>query len=157
MREEYEQLELDTRRQLDKAIAQLTEDTVKTAGEMITACGEAPTAVRNRHEAFGIAAERLAKIKKAVKAIDGDTSILLGTLPDANYPAIEAVSSICNSTLEAAATMIEAAAEMRRTLRDLYEAENTARSEEVTPMEEWASAAQFQDADPTDNTETEDE
>lgn len=39
MREEYEQLELDTRRQLDKAIAQLTEDTVKTAGEMITACG----------------------------------------------------------------------------------------------------------------------
>ena len=56
MREEYEQLELDTRRQLDKAIAQLTEDTVKTAGEMITACGEAPTAVRNRHEAFGIAA-----------------------------------------------------------------------------------------------------
>ena len=70
MREEYEQLELDTRRQLDKAIAQLTEDTVKTAGEMITACGEAPTAVRNRHEAFGIAAERLAKIKKAVKAID---------------------------------------------------------------------------------------
>ena len=121
MREEYEQLELDTRRQLDKAIAQLTEHTVKTAGEMITACGEAPTAVRNRHEAFGIAAERLAKIKKAVKAIDGDTSILLGTLPDANYPAIEAVSSICNSTLEAAATMIEAAAEMRRTLRDLYE------------------------------------
>lgn len=116
MREEYEQMELDTRRQLDKAIAQLTEDTVKTAGEMITACGEAPTAVRNRHEAFGIAAERLAKIKKAVKAIDGDTSILLGTLPDANYPAIEAVSSICNSTLEAAATMIEAAAEMRRTL-----------------------------------------
>ena len=153
MREEYEQMELDTRRQLDKAIAQLTEDTVKTAGEMITACGEAPTAVRNRHEAFGIAAERLAKIKKAVKAIDGDTSILLGTLPDANYPAIEAVSSICNSTLEAAATMIEAAAEMR----DLYEAENAARSEEVTPMEEWASAAQFQDADPTDNTETEDE
>lgn len=150
MREEYEQLELDTRRQLDKAIAQLTEDTVKTAGE-------APTAVRNRHEAFGIAAERLAKIKKAVKAIDGDTSILLGTLPDANYPAIEAVSSICNSTLEAAATMIEAAAEMRRTLRDLYEAENSARSEEVTPMEEWASAAQFQDADPTDNDETEDE
>ena len=150
MREEYEQLELDTRRQLDKAIAQLTEDTVKTAGEMITA-------VRNRHEAFGIAAERLAKIKKAVKAIDGDTSILLGTLPDANYPAIEAVSSICNSTLEAAATMIEAAAEMRRTLRDLYEAENSARSEEVTPMEEWASAAQFQDADPTDNDETEDE
>lgn len=158
MKEEYEQLELDTRRQLEKAITKLTEDSVKTAGEMIIACGEAPTAVRNRHEAFGIAAERLAKIKKAVKAIDGDTAILLGTLPDPNYPAIEAVSSICNSTLSAAAAMIEAAAEMRRTLRDLYEAENSAKSDEVTPMEEWAEAAQFQDAEPTDTDtdETED-
>ena len=46
---------------------------------------------------------------------------------------------------------------MRRTLRDLYEAENAARSEEVTPMEEWAEAAQFQDAEPTDTDEMEDE
>ena len=97
------------------------------------------------------------KSKRPSRPSDGAPAFLLGPLPDANYPAIEAVSSICNSTLEAAATMIEAAAEMRRTLRDLYEAENSARSEEVTPMEEWASAAQFQDADPTDNTETEDE
>lgn len=155
MREEYEQLELDTRKQLDKAIAKLAEDSVREAGDMILACGEAPSAVRNRHEAYGIAAERLAKIKKAVKAIDGDTTILLGTLPDPNFPAIEAVSSICNSTLEAAAVMVEAAAEMRRTLRDLYEAENSARNEEPTPMEQWADAAQFQDADPADPAETE--
>lgn len=53
--------------------------------------------------------------------------------------------------------MIEAAAEMRRTLRDLYEAENCRPERGSDPMEEWASAAQFQDADPTDNTETEDE
>ncbi len=158
MREEYEQMELDTRRQLDKAITKLAEDSVKEAGEMILACGEAPTAVRNRHEAYGIAAERLAKIKKAVKSIDGDTAILLGTLPDPNFPAIEAVSSICNSTLEAAAVMIEAAAEMRRTLRDLYEAEHLGKNDdEPTPMEELASAAEFQDAEPADENETEDE
>ena len=49
MREEYQQLELDTRKQVDRAIVQVTEDAVKTAGEMIASCGEAPTAVRNRH------------------------------------------------------------------------------------------------------------
>lgn len=156
-KEEYEQMELDTRKELEVAIQELTGDAVSTAGEMILSCGEAPTAVRNRHEAFGIAMERLAKIKKAVKAIDGDTSILLGTLPDPNYPAIEAVSSICNSTLTAASIMIEAAAEMRRTLRDLYEAENTARNQDATPMEQWVDASTFQEAEATENNETEDE
>lgn len=123
---------------------------------MITACGEAPTAVRNRHEAFGLRQSGWPKSKRPLKAIDGDTSILLGTLPDATTQPLRP-SPHLQQHPEAAATMIEAAAEMRRTLRDLYEAENSARSEEVTPMEEWASAAQFQDADPTDNDETEDE
>lgn len=86
MREEYEQLELDTRRQLDKAIAQLTEDTVKTAGEMITACGEAPTAVRNRHEAFGIAAERLAKIKRPSRPSMGTRLSCWGRSPTPTTP-----------------------------------------------------------------------
>lgn len=149
-KEEYEQMELDTRKHLDVAIRELTGDAVSTAGEMILSCGEAPTAVRNRHEAFGIAMERLAKIKKAVKSIDGDTVTLLGTLPDPNYPAIEAVSSICNSTLAAAAIMVEAAAEMRRTLRDLYEAENNIRNQDTTSLEQMADAATFQEADPAD-------
>lgn len=158
MREEYEQMELDTRKQLDKAICKVTEDAVKTAGEMITACGEAPSTVRNRHEAYGIAAEQLAKINKAVKAVQGDTQTLLGTLPDPNYPAIEAVSSICNSTLTAAVTLVKATAEMQRTLQNLYTAENSP-NHDPTPMEEWTEAAQFQDAEPAeadgDNNETE--
>ena len=120
MREEYEQLELDTRKQLDKAIYRVAEDAVKDAGDMIRDCGEAPTDVRNRHEAYGIAAEYLTKISKAVSSIKGDTVTLLGTLSDPNYPAIEAVSSICNSTLAATATLIKATAEMQRTLRNLY-------------------------------------
>lgn len=156
-KEEYEQMELDTRKQLDVAIQGLTEDAVGIAGEMILSCGEAPAAVRNRHEAFGIAMERMTKIKMAVKAINGDTVTLLSTLPDPNYPAIEAVSSICNSTLTAASIMIEAAAEMRRTLRDLYEAENNSRNQDTTPMEQWVDASTFQEAEATENNETEDE
>ena len=158
MREQYEQLEIDTRQELEKAIAELAEDTVKTVETMVTNCGEAPSAVRNRHEAYGIAAERLAKIRKAVKSIETDTTALLGTLPDPNLPAIESVSSICNSSLGAAAVLIEAAAAMRRTLKDLYNAE-TFRRDDSTPMEEWANAANFQEATPAEdgeNNETED-
>lgn len=147
MNENYEQMELDTRRNLDIALENLTSDTVHTAEQMIMRCGEAPTPVRNRHEAYGIAAERFAKIRKAVKSIDTDTASLLGTLPDPNFSAVEAVSSICNSTLAATAVLIEATAEMRRTLRDLYSAESSAQ-DETAPMDEWMESAQFQDAGP---------
>ena len=153
MREEYEQLELDTRKQLDKALEVVTTDAVKIAGEMIQRHCEsmaqsdtAPGSVRNRHEAYGIAAEQLAKISRAVKAIKDDTGTLLGTLPDPNFPAVEATSSICKSTMEATAILIKAAAEMKRTLESLYMAEMTA--PEPTPMEELAGSGEFQDADP---------
>lgn len=125
MKEDYEQLELDTRKELDKAITDLTDNVIKTAQDMIQRCGEAPQPVHNRHEAYGIAAEQLANISAAVKFIKNDTGTLLGTLGDPNYPAVEATSSIVNSTSYAAAVLLRAAAEMRRTLDNLYMAENS--------------------------------
>ena len=123
MRPEYEQMELDTRKALDIAIYKVAEDAVATAREMVEASQVAPSMVRNRHEAYGIAAEQYSRIAKAVSAIKADTATLLGTLADPNFPAIEATSSIANSTMEAAATIIKAAAEMKRTLANLYIAE----------------------------------
>ena len=78
------------------------------------------------------------------------------TLSDPNYKALDATSDICNSTTLAAATLIHAAAEMKRTLDDLYAAEIEAGP---TPMEEWAEGAEFQDAESIgpDNNEMEDE
>lgn len=60
MRPEYEQMELDTRKSLDIAIYKVAEDAVATAREMVEASQVAPSMVRNRHEAYGIAAERKA-------------------------------------------------------------------------------------------------
>lgn len=162
MREEYEQLELDTRKQLDKAMEVVATDAVKIAGELIdrhhkTVAMErqiAPPFVRNRHEAYGIAAEQLARINGAVKAIKDDTGTLLGTLADPNFPAIEATSSIYNSTLSAAAIIVKAAAEMKRTLENLYIAETTVPEE--TPLERLAASGEFQDADPVDAEDAED-
>ena len=94
--------------------------------------------VRNRHEAYGIAAEQLAKISRAIKPIKDDTSGLLRTLPDSNSSAVEATSAIVNSASEAAFVLICAAAEMKRTLDNLYTVEL---SESPLPLEVFASSA----------------
>lgn len=147
MREEYEQMEFDTRSDLKRGVAGLTGETISMVQTMINNCGEAPAAVRNRHEAYGIAAEHLASITAIVKSIKNDCGTLLGTLADPNYPAVEATSSIVNSTTEAAAVMLIAAAEMKRTLDNLYMAES--QGTERTPLEELADGT-FEDAEPAD-------
>ena len=156
MSNDYEQMELDTRSALQAAIEDLTTETIASAGLLIQehhrqaahATMTAPPYVRNRHEAYGIAAEQLAKITGAVKSIKDDTGALLGTLADPNFNAIDATSSIVNSTVHAAYVLLVAAAEMRRTLDNLYTVENTGR-DETTPLEELAEAA-FQEAEPAD-------
>ena len=139
--DDYEQMELDTRTELNRQIGVLAIEAVSAIQAMIAKCHEAPTPVRNRHEAYGIAAEQLNRISGAVKDIKKATDNLLLTLPDVNYPAIEAVSSICNATSEAAEVMLTAAAEMKRTLGDLYTAESArSEAEGPTPIEKLAEA-----------------
>ncbi len=153
MSQEYEQMELDTRPKLVAALQDLTAESIGKALEMIRESrrqvaeesGTTPATVRNRHEAYGIAAEQYTKISKAVNTIKGDVAALLTTLPDPNHRAVEATSDIVNSTTEAATVLLHAAAEMRRTLDDLYTAETAEPG--PTPMEELAGAT-FQDADP---------
>ncbi len=154
MREPKAQMELDTRPKLQVAIEDLTAKAINDAGKLIQEHYRqialedtvAPPFVRNRHEAYGIAAEQLAKITGAVKSIKDDTADLLGTLSDPNLPALEATSSICNSTAEAATIIIRAAARMQRTLNDLYTAERTA--PEHTPLDDLAEAGNFEEAEP---------
>ena len=149
MSEPYEQMELDTRPKLQVAIEDLSAKAVSDAGELIQEHYRqvaVENLVRNRHEAYGIAAEQLAKISGAVKSIKDDTASLLGTLSDPNLPALDATSSICNSTLVAATIIIHAAARMQRTLRDLYTAERT--EPEHTPMDDLAAGGEFEEAEP---------
>ena len=156
MNTDYEQMELDTRPKLVAALQELTEGAIKEAQDMIqesrrqvaTENGTTPATVRNRHEAYGIAAEQYARIAKAVSAIKNDTATLLNALPDPNYNAVDATSSIVNSTAEAAMVLTYAAAEMKRTLNDLYTAEYSEPAS--TPLEDLAAGAEFQDADPVD-------
>ena len=71
---------------------------------------------------------------------------------------MDATSSIVNSATAAAQILINAAAEMRRTLDNLYTAEMT--TEDITsPLEAALAGEEFQEAEPADSieeTETED-
>lgn len=166
MSTDYEQMELDTRPKLITSLQELTDGTIKEAQDMILESrrqiaaenGTTPATVRNRHEAYGIAAEQYTRIAKAVSAIKNDTATLLNALPDPNYNAVDATSSIVNSTAEAAMVLTYAAAEMKRTLNDLYTAEYSEPAS--TPLEDLAAGAEFQDAasvDPEADGETEKE
>ena len=155
MNTDYEQMELDTRPKLVAALQELTDGTIREAQDMILESrrqiaaenGTTPATVRNRHEAYGIAAEQYTRIAKAVSAIKNDTATLLNALPDPNYNAVDATSSIVNSTAEAAMVLTYAAAEMKRTLNDLYTAEYSEPAS--TPLEDLAAAgAEFQEANP---------
>lgn len=103
--------------------------------------------VRNRHEAYGIAAENFVNVSSSVKAIKNDLATLLDTLPDPNRPAVEAASAIRNSAEELVISAIKMASVMERVLRDLYDAEEGVTVPEPFPM---ADLDGFEEADPTE-------
>jgi hypothetical protein len=150
MSQEYEQMELDTRSDVQAGIENKAMESIKSAMAMIAGCKTPPSAVRNRHEAYGIAAEHLANITSAVKSAKNSAGDLLSTLPDPNRPAVEAASSLANCMDRLVIIATTAAAEMRRASSDLYTADVEG-TEYPTPMEELAGA--FEDAE--DRTEYE--
>ena len=145
MESKWEQMELDTRDELNRALDLLTEETVGAAQELIARCREAPPMVRNRHEAYGHAAEWLGKSAHAVGMVKKDVSELLLNLGRPEQSPMEAVSSIVNSFMDAAGVLNRAAAEMKRVMSDLYASEEL--EPERTPMDDYMDGgADFQEA-----------
>lgn len=160
MRNEYEQMELDTRSDLEKALSDLTTKAVEDALTLINKnCDTSsdnlmPRTVRNRYEAYGVAAEQTTNIDVATKIIKKDVQGLLDTLPNPNRSAVEATGSIYNSAVISAGKLIQAAAIMKRTMNHLY----TVELDKPTPLDEWAASNQdYQEAEPLDTDESEDE
>lgn len=155
MKEKYEQLELDTRDELQQETDALTTEAISVIRKMTVQCHEGPDPVRNRHEAYGHAAEQQGKVTFALKRINKDTDELLNTLSDPNRSAIEAVSATSNSYRKAASVFLTAAAEMERIRDELYSAETGI--PQRTPLDELVASAEFQEAEPTDGNDAAEE
>ncbi len=155
MTERYEQMELDTRSDFQRAIAELASDAVDEAHKLVKVSVESsseaimPNLVRNRYEAYGIAAEQMIRVNLATKMVKKDVDGLLETLTDPNRSAVEATSSIYNSATAAAGILIQAAAIIKRTMDNLY-IEESALGSRPTPIEEYLDSQDFQEAEPVD-------
>lgn len=161
MKEEYEQMELDTRPELEKAISRITADAVSDALDMIERNCEnsydnlMPRKVRNRYEAYGVAAEHMETINGAVKSIKTDVQRLLDTLSSNSLISpVEAISSIVSGMGRATEKLVTAVAVMKRTMNHLYEIEVDTTLDSPTPLEELAEQG-YQEADELETEESE--
>lgn len=133
----YQQTEMDLRTNLQQDVDCRVASVIDDTYDMLKDYN--PPAVRNRHEAYGIAADNFTRIS----AMD----TLLSTLANPNYPAVEAVSSLHNRVSELISLSIVMAAEMKRTMNDLYEAER--KDDTPTPLEQAAEENDgFEEAEP---------
>lgn len=119
MEEKYEQLQLDTRNDLEKAVSDLTMETIGEIRKMMAACKGTRNSVRTRHEAYGVAAQHQAKISGHTKRMKSRMDGLLATLEDPSYDAVLKADMVADEMTQMAMTTLLAAAEVRRTVRDL--------------------------------------
>lgn len=131
----YQQTEMDLRTNLQQDVDCRVASVIDDTYDMLKDYN--PPAVRNRHEAYGIAADNFTRISAKVKSVRNDMDTLLSTLANPNYPAVEAVSSLHNRVSELISLSIVMAAEMKRTMNDLYEAER--KDDTPTPLEQAAA------------------
>jgi hypothetical protein len=143
----YQQTEMDLRTNLQQDVDCRVASVIDDTYDMLKDYN--PPAVRNRHEAYGIAADNFTRISAKVKSVRNDMDTLLSTLANPNYPAVEAVSSLHNRVSELISLSIVMASEMKRTMNDLYEAER--KDDTPTPLEQAAAENDgFEEAEPAD-------
>lgn len=121
----YQQTEMDLRTNLQQDVDCRVASVIDDTYDMLKDYN--PPAVRNRHEAYGIAADNFTRISAKVKSVRNDMDTLLSTLANPNYPAVE----------------------MKRIMNDLYEAER--KDDTPTPLEQAAAENDgFEEAEPAD-------
>ena len=94
----YQQTEMDLRTNLQQDVDCRVASVIDDTYDMLKDYN--PPAVRNRHEAYGIAADNFTRISAKIKSVRNDMDTLLSTLANPNYPAVEAVSSLHNRVSE---------------------------------------------------------
>lgn len=121
MANEYEQLQLDTREELEKAVFDLTINTIVEIKHMIAECGSTRNPVRTRHEAYGVAAQHQDKIHSHNKSIKRKMEGLLATLEYPAYDAALKADVVAQAMVKMAQDSLMAAAEVGRTAKDLLQ------------------------------------
>ena len=128
----YEQMELDLRLQPERDLDENIGVLMSFAHQQLMS--EIPDGtVKNRHEGYGILAEKFVAVGAAMKAIQDGMKSYLRILPIDDYKAVDAVSSIDNSLTDLVTATVKMAAEAKRISDDLFRHA----SETKTPLEDY--------------------
>lgn len=114
MGNEQEQMELDTREELEKAVDQVTVEAIDRIDDMV--CWRQ---IRTRFEAYGVAARHQAKINSRNKSIKKKMEGLLNTLEDVDYDATLSADAVAYEMVKMARDCLLAAAEVKSAAKDL--------------------------------------
>lgn len=114
-----EQMELDTRAELERAVSKLTARTIEQVKWMIGECGETRHHIHTRHEAYGVMAQHQCKLHSRDKAIKRKMEAMLETLENNAADAILAADQVAIEIERMLKDCLMAAAEMKRVVRDL--------------------------------------
>jgi hypothetical protein len=130
MSNDYEQMKMDLTLQRDRDLKENVQLMVRFALQQILN-EDCPDPVKNRHEGYGIAADKYSALGGSMKSIQDDMKTYLKLLADEGNSTLNTVGSLYNSAVEAAVKSIRLAAETQRILNDLYY------GEKKTPLEEY--------------------
>lgn len=128
---DYEQMELDLRLQPERDLDENIGILLSFAHhQLMSECG---AAVKNRHEGYGILAEKFVSITKSMKDVKNGMNALLCVLPVDDYKAVDSVISIDGSLTELVKAVVQMSAEAKRISDDLFKSAAMDR----TPLEEY--------------------
>lgn len=128
---DYEQMELDITLDSERTIKDNLQEVARFAlGKNIQE--QHPNPVRNKHEGYGITAERYSALLRTEKAVSTEMKTMLSLLSNDEADFINICGSLYNAAIDAAMEAINLAAQSRRIMEDLYGAEPK------TPLEEYA-------------------
>lgn len=119
MENEYEQMTLGTRTDLEKEVANLTWKTIRQVEEMLNLCAQPRTVSRERHTAYGVAAQHVARINGRNKIVRKTLDGLLITLEDPAANAAMKADDLAREFRNLVVDCILGAAEVSLASRDL--------------------------------------
>ena len=140
MSKDYNQVEMDLTLQKDRDLKENVQLMVRFALQQIMT-EDMPDPVKNRHEGYGIAADKYSALGGSIKSIQDDMKVYLRLLADEGNSTLNTVGSLYNSAVEAAVKSIRLAAETQRILNDLYYGEKS------TPIEDYIAETETKEAE----------
>ena len=133
---EYEQTELDLRLDSEKQLEENISQVVLFANMQLTEDLQDWERIRNRHEGYGVLAEKHNLLQAAMKGVGEDMKEYLKILPSNDAQALQTAGRLENSLTKAITAAVRMAAECKRVADDLNEVEKA----RLTPLEEWAES-----------------